>query len=363
MSEAKLLNAVAEHRRRRGWSQEELAGKCGVSRAEVSAIETGRLVPSTLAALGLARAFESRVEALFGLPIAEQRYAEWAWPPPHAPSRFWQAGVKSRTLLYPVEMTALGVLPHDGVLSDPTRLPKSGDPRKTLVIAGCDPAAPLLAFELLTTFNIRLLPLVRPSLQALDLLKRGLVHAAGVHLSGTGGRSANQQIVQKLLGPGYRILHVARWQEGAAVAPSVKVKTIRQLLASRIRWVNREEGSGARRCLDHLLAGRAAKPRGYDHVASDHRGVVETIRSGWAQAGVCVRLAAEEAGLGFLRVEDEDYELCYSASLEGDPRIQALVKTVRLRAYRRALGELPGYSVSRTGEIRSAGQRRRNDRS
>ena len=55
----------------RGWSQEELARLSGLSRAGVSAIETGRLIPSAAAALALAAALECRVEDLFRLQGAE----------------------------------------------------------------------------------------------------------------------------------------------------------------------------------------------------------------------------------------------------------------------------------------------------
>ena len=63
-----LENEVRAYRTRLGWSQEELASRSGLSRAGISAIETGRLVPSTAAALALASALECTVEAIFRLP-------------------------------------------------------------------------------------------------------------------------------------------------------------------------------------------------------------------------------------------------------------------------------------------------------
>ena len=62
----------------RGWSQEELARLSGLSRAGVSAIETGRLIPSAAAALALAAALGCRVEDLFRLHGAEPQQAAWA---------------------------------------------------------------------------------------------------------------------------------------------------------------------------------------------------------------------------------------------------------------------------------------------
>jgi molybdate-binding protein len=118
-------------------------------------------------------------------------------------------------------------------------------------------------------------------------------------------------------------------------------------LRSHLTWVGREPGSGARRCLDQLRPGRPAPER----VAYDHRGVAEAIRCGWAEVGVCLRLACEEAGLRFLGIQVEGYDLCYPKRAEGDPRIQGLIRVVRSVTYRRLLGELPGYDASQTGEV------------
>jgi molybdate-binding protein len=86
-------------------------------------------------------------------------------------------------------------------------------------------------------------------------------------------------------------------------------------------------------------------------MASDHRGVAEAVRSGWADAGVCLRLVSEEAGLDFLGVREAAYDLCFPARWEEDPRIQALLEAVRSPAYRQALGELPGYDSAETGDL------------
>ena len=58
--------ALAQIRATREWSQAALAEKCAVSRTEISAIETGRLVPSVAVALRLAAALGVSVETLFG---------------------------------------------------------------------------------------------------------------------------------------------------------------------------------------------------------------------------------------------------------------------------------------------------------
>lgn len=342
--------SLRERRQARGWSQGELARASGLSRAGVSAAETGRLIPSTAAALALAAALECRVEDLFRLRAAGAAGPAWAWAPAREPCRYWEAEVRGSRRLYPVEPTAAGAMAHDGVSGGGRPRGRDPDgPRRTLVLAGCDPSAGLLAAELARAAGVRLLALGRSSRAALDLLARGLVHVAGLHLGRADEPGGNARIVREALGAGYRLVRVARWEQGIAFAPTARLRSVRGALAGGIRLVGREAGSGARQCLDELLDGRRPPRR----LASDHRGVVEAIRQGWAEAGVCPRLVGEEAGLGFLAVRREDYDLCYPEAFEGDHRLEALVRVLRSPSYRATLGELPGYDSRETGEVRS----------
>lgn len=355
-------------RQSRGWSQATLARASGVSRAAVSAIETGRLVPSTAAALKLARALGVTVETLFQLgPSSAQ--AGWAWPAARGGTRVWQASVGGRRLLYPVEPTAAGTLPHDGLVhasighagapvEDQTPADSfvasasAFDPDRTLVLAGCDPTMALLAQTVAARSGIRVLPLLRSSREALDLLARGLVHAAGFHLQGERAATASHdRLVRQTIGAGARIVHVTRWEAGVAVSPARHARSVGPLLRGGVHWVNREEGSGARACLDRLIEAHR-RPVGYDHVVRDHRAVAATVSSGWADAGICLRPVAEEAGLDFLPVQKEAYEICVAPGAREDARVVALLDAVRSLAYRQLLAEVPGYAAAKTGDLR-----------
>ena len=348
-----IRNRVQDYRTARGWSQDELARRTGLSRTAISAIETGRVVPSTAAALALAHTFGCQVEDVFSLTKSVRRGApEWAWPATTTPSRFWQASVGDETRLYPVERTFLSAPLPDGITqASGCQFHAQADPEQTLVLAGCDPAVGLMAADLARGSGIRLVPFIRSSRQALQLLRDGLVHVAGLHLQDDEVPNDNERAVRELLGPGYTLLRLSSWQEGLAVDPSLGIKSIRAAVAANLRWVGREAGSGARRCLDALFKDHRPLPKGYHHIARDHTGVAETIRTGWAQAGICVRLSAAEAGLDFLVVREEDYDLCYRTDMEHDPRLQALIRVVRSQAFRRSVGELPGYDTSEMGAV------------
>ncbi len=266
--------------------------------------------------------------------------------------------VGGRERLYSVEVGALGLLPHDGTFRDDDLCPHPGDESlRTLVLATCDPAVGLLHAELARTAGFRLIVLPRSSRAALELLRQGLVHAAGVHLARSDQAECNAAAIVPHLAEGiennYQLLRVAEWEEGVALAPNLGLRTIRTAMAGGLRWVGREAGSAARECLDELMgATRSRRPRRGLPEARSHRGVADAIRGSWADAGVCLKLASDEAGLTFLSVRREPYEICFGEALADDPRIAALSKVVRSSAYRRLLGELPGYDIAHTGELR-----------
>jgi molybdate-binding protein/DNA-binding XRE family transcriptional regulator len=343
-----LSSRVKAYRQRQSWTQAELAERAGISRAAVSAIEIDRVVPSVTAALALARTLDCSVEDLFGPTELANAEPAWAWPPIPSPCRYWHARVQGRTIHYPVEATAAGEVAHDGIFKNGSFIPNSETaPAMTLVLASCDPAAGLLAAEYTRLTGFRLLALARPSRQALSLLGQGLVHVAGVHFATPGEPDGNSRAVRNNLGAGYRLLRVARWQEGLSVAPAARVSTVAGALRAKLRWVGRQPGSAARQCLDDLRPNRSPPKR----FAFDHRGVTDAVRSGWADIGVCHRLVSDEAGLRFFPLREEDFDFCYSMASEGDPRIDALRRVVRSSSYRRLLGEFPGYETAHTGEI------------
>jgi len=68
-----LRNTLKVQRAMRDLTQADLAGLAGITRRSVNAIEMGRMVPSVLLALKLARALGVTIETLFSLSSAGGR--------------------------------------------------------------------------------------------------------------------------------------------------------------------------------------------------------------------------------------------------------------------------------------------------
>lgn len=67
----RLTSTLKVQRAMRDLTQADLADMVGVTRKSINAIETGRMVPSTILALKLAQVLGTSVEQLFKLESAE----------------------------------------------------------------------------------------------------------------------------------------------------------------------------------------------------------------------------------------------------------------------------------------------------
>jgi putative transcriptional regulator len=82
MPDEVLRNTLRVQRAIRDLTQAELAERAGITRKSVNAIEAGRMVPSVLLALKLARVLGVSVETLFSLDDAGNALAATLASPP-----------------------------------------------------------------------------------------------------------------------------------------------------------------------------------------------------------------------------------------------------------------------------------------
>ncbi|MFN0056575.1 MAG: substrate-binding domain-containing protein, partial [Planctomycetales bacterium] len=299
-------------------------------------------------ALALARILGVTVESLFGGAPGSTSPPAWAEPPREESQPHWEAEVRGQLWRYQWEGgRALFHAPSSLQWLTGANLPAIPDPARNLVLATCDPAAGLLVDELWSEFQIRLIVITRNSSQALEYVRLGKAHVAGVHLADTKESSGHLDAIYKTLQAPAQVLHLADWDEGVAVSASVQTSSLSTITRSRIRWVGREAGSGARVCQDQLRSERQQT----HSTAGSHWSVAEALRNNWADAGVCPRLVSEAAGLRFFPVRQAAYQLCYPADLADDFRIRSLVQTVRSKSFRDKLQLLPGISSANSGEL------------
>jgi putative molybdopterin biosynthesis protein len=354
-------------RQARGFSQQQLAGMAGVSRQAVSAVESGLSDPSLRVALALARALGVTVEELFGpgspvSPVAAR---------PVAPL----GGQDTRVALAPMgdEFVALPLsgdpvsrarfLPADGLAGGTGPGNEAGTrlvhpivpPRPTLVMAGCDPAMPLLETPLgLLDPPVALRWWPCPSREALRLAADGLVHVAGAHLRGRSG-GYNTGPAGELLPQGCEVIGFSSWREGLVLRPELAghVAGLGDVVRRRLRLVNREPGSEARSVLDRGLAVLGidgGQLPGYGTRVTGHLQVAMAITAGLADAGIASEPAALAYGLAFIPLATERFDLVIPAGLAGSREVQGLIRALSSRWLLDQLASLPGYDAATCGE-------------
>jgi putative molybdopterin biosynthesis protein len=342
-------------RQARGFSQQQLAGMAGVSRQAVSAVESGHSDPSLRVALAIAQALGLSVEELFGPgePVAPVT-ATSVVPLAGNDERVALATVGDRFVALPLRGDAgvgLGFLPAGGLAVTPSLVRPIGPPKPTLVVAGCDPALPLLATPLsLLDPPVAFAWWPCGSGEALRLARAGLVHAAGIHTAArnrAGGRESD-------IPDGADVVGFTAWREGLAVAGDLRstVTGLDSVAKNGLRLVNREPGAEARRLLDRERVRLNLDPTdliGYDSRAAGHLQVASAVAAGLADAGVASEPAARAYGLGFIPLAQERFSLVIPAEHIGSREAQALLKVLASPWLLAQLGGLPGYDAATCG--------------
>jgi putative molybdopterin biosynthesis protein len=346
-------------RQARGFSQYQLARMAGVSRQAVSAVEAGLSDPSLRVALTLGRALGLTVEELFGPAMPEPSVPVRALAPLGGEgSRVSFAPVGDAFVALPLSgaaVTRAGFAPAGGRVSGREQVIPLGPHRPTLVVAGCDPALPLLELPLgLLDPPVEFLWWPCASQEALSLAAAGLVHVAGAHLRGPAG-DYNIGAAGELLRAGADVIGFCSWREGLVLRPeqAAQVGDVAGVVSAGLRLVNREPGAEARRVLDRELARLGVSGpalAGYDTAATGHLEVAAAIAAGLADTGVASEPAALAYGLAFVPLTAERFDLVIPAGLTGTREVQGLQRVLSSSWLLGQLSSLPGYDVTQCGE-------------
>ena len=374
-------------RQARGFSQQQLAGMATVSRQAVSAVEAGHSDPSLRVALAVARALGTTVEELFGPGELPPPVDAWLVAPlGEDAARVTLAPMGDAFVALPLAgatASAAGFLPAGGVAeqsapSQPVpgqpvpgqpgpgqsgppfrqarKIRPIGPPRPTLVLAGCDPAMPLIETPLaLLDPPIAFSWWPCGSQEALELAADKLVHVAGAHLRGASGEYNTGPARELLRRQGADVVGFCSWREGLLLPTALagQVADLGDVVRRGLRLVNRETGSEARRVLDRELARLgigAAQISGYSTQAAGHLQVAASIAAGLADVGVASEPAALAFGLAFVPLAAEHFDLVIPADQAGCREVQGLLKVLSSRWLLDQLASLPGYDPARCGE-------------
>ncbi|MHB1499684.1 MAG: substrate-binding domain-containing protein [Candidatus Dormibacteria bacterium] len=326
----------------KGMSQGELAAACGISRQAVAGMEAGSWSPSLSVALRLAVALQRSAEQLFSERESVQRVPVEQLADPAMRS--------GRALLVEVfgQMVAVaqqgplaavaGFGPASCRLEGAGQALGGSTQERRLLVAGCDPAIPLLADGLRASGSeLQLIWWPCGSSRAEALLRAGLVHAAAVHRAS--GHAADH--------PGLTAIGFARWREGIVSRPDQAVTGLGDAVARGLRLANREPGSEARQLLDRelqLIAGETIP--GYESHYRGHLPVAAAVADAGADYGVATEAAALAMGLDFAPLSEEDSVILLAPERIGTREATALLTALAHPTLDDQVSSIPGYDTA-----------------
>ena len=194
----------------------------------------------------------------------------------------------------------------------------------------------------------------------LSRLVRGEIVAAAIHLHRLDGDDERANLEAVAAAPGLHdavVMAFARREQGLLVAPGnpLALAGIDSVMARQARLALRPDGAGAQLLLLALVA-RAGltlsslatlKP-----VCPTGPDIAQAVRSGRADCGIATRSVAQAAGLAFVALTWERFDLVLRQRDYFRPGPQALFGFMRTAAFRERAAELGGYDVSEAGAVR-----------
>jgi putative molybdopterin biosynthesis protein len=229
------------------------------------------------------------------------------------------------------------------------------------------PAPPIVggSYDLLLEWALResgsgLATLPEGSESGLRRLAHGDVMAAAIHLHRIEGDDDGANADAVANAPGLHdvvLIAFARREQGLIVAPGnpLKLSDIASAATARARMALRPNGAGAQLLLLALLSRTGVAFEALNTLkppCPTDPDVAQAVRVGRADCGIAARAVALTAGLDFIPLTWEHFDLALRQRDYFLPGPQALVDFLRTAAFRERAAELKGYDVAGTGSVR-----------
>lgn len=194
------------------------------------------------------------------------------------------------------------------------------------------------------------------SLDGLVALRQGIAHLSGAHLWDADRNEYNLSYVHYFFpDQSMVLLTLAHRQQGLMVKPGNprQIRDLTDITRPDITLVNRNPGSGTRLWLEHQLRIAGISDKEVHTLPDDvstHTASAEAVRSGKADVGLGLLAAAQKAGLDFIPLFQERFDLVIPETLMGQPSLQPLLDLLQSSKIRQIMRGLDGYDTSETGK-------------
>jgi excisionase family DNA binding protein len=232
-------------------------------------------------------------------------------------------------------------------------------PDRQIVIAGSND----IALELLTKNASIQYPEFTVSLSSIGsvagivALQSETCHIAASHLLDTDTGEYNSAYLKKHF-PNLKVtaLNLAYREQGLVIQRGnpLGIKSLKDLLNKKARFVNRQEGSGTRVLLDYKIKQQGIDPleiAGYSKIAYTHMEVALDVLKGNADAGLAIQAVARLLGLDFIPLATERFDLIIPNVYYATDAIRTYCRVLRSEEFRFSIARMGGYGTSETGKV------------
>ena len=203
--------------------------------------------------------------------------------------------------------------------------------------------------------NISLFTSSTGSMEGLRLLSAGITDIALCHLHDP---DTNEYTVpflkEKFSDMSIAVVHLFYRELGFLTSPkSPPVKTIDDL-NDKIRFINRQKGSGTRVLFDQLCKKSnidVSQLNGFDTEVFTHFEVGLAIKSGEADTGIATRAIAQLFDLAFSPLVKESFDMILQKETFFLKEVQAFIETLNSDEFRKKVESLGNYDFSNSGKI------------
>ncbi len=199
----------------------------------------------------------------------------------------------------------------------------------------------------------------RGSLESLEALRAGRADLAGFHLALPLDRTNSATVHRLLPQRSVTLIRFAAREQGLIVARGnpLRLRGLADVARRRIRFVNRQAGSGTRMLIDQLLREQGIAPddvRGYSAEEHTHSAVAALVASGEADASFGLKAAAQRHGLGFVPIRRERYWLAAPIRRANGELVRTLCEGLRDAPFARMARRWAGYTITGAGNTAPA---------
>ena len=198
---------------------------------------------------------------------------------------------------------------------------------------------------------------VTGSTEGLRLLGSGFTHIAWCHLADPVTGEYDMEMLENLL-PHKKIaiVHLFQRELGFLLPPDSKEKTMNFTIIAdkKLRFVNRQAGSGTRIVTDKLLSGENITHEsinGYISEVNTHLEVGLMILSGEFDTGIATSAIAKILGLKFIPLIKENFDMVILQEAFFRDEVQAFIETLNADSFRKMVSHLGNYNFTNSGKI------------